>query len=91
MNANKMATNSFIQYFRINGLTLLILESLCRTECGLNYMSEKSEVTKALIKCLTQASFENLNQLNQMDGSMMIQGAIFWAMKLLTRSRRNSI
>lgn len=91
VNANKMAANSFIRYFRINGLiesllmivsqstnhdivseevfdlTLLILESLCRTECGLNYLSEKSEVTNVLIKCLIQAPIENLNQSNQVD------------------------
>ncbi|XP_031627673.1 protein virilizer [Contarinia nasturtii] len=82
MNANKMASNSFIRYFRINGLiesllmiisqstnhdiisedvfdmTLLILESLCSTECGLNYLSEKSEVTNVLIKCLIQAPLD---------------------------------
>lgn len=91
VNANKMAANSFIRYFRINGLiesllmivsqsanhdivseqvfdlTLLILESLCRTECGLNYLSEKSDVTNVLIKCLIQAPLENLNQSNQVD------------------------
>lgn len=92
LNANKMATNSFIRYFRINGLiesllmivsqsanqdiisedvfdaTLLILESLCRTECGLNYLSEKSEVTNVLIKCLIQAPFDGAQQqLQQAD------------------------
>lgn len=82
-NANKLAANSFIRYFRINGLiesllmiiaqnstnstivsedvfdvALLLLESLCRTESGLNYLSEKSEVTNVLIKCLIQAPID---------------------------------
>lgn len=85
LNATKMAGNSFIRYFRINGLlesllvilshstnhhvvsedvfdlTLLLIESLCRSEFGLNYLCEKIDVTNILIKCLIQATVESTN------------------------------
>lgn len=91
VNASKMATNSFIRYFRINSLvesllmivsqsanhdiisedvfdlSLLLLESLCRTESGLNYLSEQSEVTNVLIKCLIQAPVEIPPQVDDAD------------------------
>lgn len=91
-NANKLAANSFIRYFRINGLiesllmiiaqnahstivseeafdmALLLLESLCRTESGLNYLSEKSDVINVLIKCLIQAPLDgSQNAHHQID------------------------
>lgn len=102
LTANKMTSNSFVRYFRINGLiesllmivsqsanhdiisedvfdvTLLLLESLCRTECGLNYLSEKSEVTNVLIKCLIQAPFDSqptedveMNEIDSMVNTTM--------------------
>lgn len=91
LNAQKMAANSFIRFFRINGLiesllmiisqcanhdlitedvfdlTLIILESFCRTDCGLNYLSEKSEVTNVLIKCLIQAPLDNSQHMDDVD------------------------
>lgn len=36
--------------------TLLLIESLCRTSHGLDYLSEQIEVTNVLAKCLLQAS-----------------------------------
>lgn len=97
LNASKMAANSFIRYFRINGLiesllmivsqsanhdiisedvfdvTLLVLESLCRTEYGLNYLSEKSNVTNVLIKCLIQAPLDGHSISQQMDDVEMTE------------------
>lgn len=92
LNANKSVVNTFLRYFRINGLlesvlmivansnnttviseevfdyTLLLLESLCRTEHGLNYLSEKAEVTNALIRALLQAPLESpTNQLDDVE------------------------
>lgn len=91
MNASKLASNSFVRHFRINGLiesllmiisqsanpdlisedvfdnALLLLESLCRTESGLNYLSEKSEVTNVLIKCMIQAPLEVPQQTQPLD------------------------
>lgn len=89
-NASKLAANSFIRYFRINGLlesllviiaqntnavsivseevfdmALLVLESLCRTESGLNYLSEKTDVTNVLIKCLIQAPLDGSQNAQQ--------------------------
>lgn len=95
LNANKSTVNSFLRYFRINGLlesllvivsnsnsnniiseqvfdqTLLLLESLCRIEHGLNYLCEKSEVTNALVKSLLQAPLEV--HANQLDDVEMIE------------------
>lgn len=48
-------------------ISLLLLESLCRTESGLNYLSEKSEVTNVLIKCLIQAPLELPQQTQQLE------------------------
>lgn len=100
-NANKLAANSFIRYFRINGLiesllmivaqnanssivseevfdmALLLLESLCRTESGLNYLSEKSDVTNVLIKCLIQAPLDgSQNAHHQIDDVEMAEDLV---------------
>lgn len=37
-------------------VTLLLLESFCRMGCGLEYLSERADVTNVLAKCLLQAS-----------------------------------
>lgn len=65
-------------------VTLLILESLCRTSIGLEYLSEHIETTNALAKCLLRAHYidgndveimENppqLNELNDIDENTRI-------------------
>lgn len=97
LNANKLAANSFIRYFRINGLiesllmiiaqsanhdiisedvfdtSLLLLESLCRSESGLNYLSGKSDVTNVLIKCLIQAPLEVSQPTHPMEDVDMLE------------------
>lgn len=42
--------------------TLLLLESFCRMGCGLEYLSERAEVTNVLAKCLLQASIAESQQ-----------------------------
>lgn len=99
-NANKLAANSFIRYFRINGLmesllmivaqnanstivseevfdvALRLLESLCRTESGLNYLSEKSDVTNVMIKCLIQAPvIDDVEMAEELIGNSTLDAA----------------
>lgn len=47
--------NSSLVNEEIFDVTLLVLESLCRTGNGLEYLSANAEVTNVLVKCLLQA------------------------------------
>lgn len=52
-------------------VTLLLLESFCRISCGLEYLSERTEVTNVLAKCLLQASVAESALLNRGDDEEM--------------------
>lgn len=46
-------------------VTLLLLESFCRVGYGLEYLSERAEVTNVLAKCLLQASVADVQLLHR--------------------------
>lgn len=67
------APNNDLVSDEVFDLTLLLLESFCRCECGLNYLYEKIDVTNVLIKCLIQAPLDMMAQPLSMDDVEMTE------------------